>query len=164
MEPTEQPNVQITEQATVSATETYHEILAKSYIVYFIFSMIALFIDSRLQLHFHEPFLIPIAIVCFAVGPLLILWAQLTSLKTIQTKHFHLYFGKGPYKYMRNPTQLGILILIIGYVLISASLIFLLISIIAYIVSNVYFRKYEQALEKSHTDYVAYKGSVKKVL
>ena len=153
MEPTQQP-----------PTQTYHEILAKSYIVYFIFSIIALFIDSRLHLHFYASFLNPVAIVCFAVGPLLIFWAQLTSLKTIQTKHFHLYFGKGPYKFMRNPTQLGILILITGYVLISSSLVFFLINIIAYIISNAYFKKYEQALGATYQGYVPYKGSVKKVL
>jgi protein-S-isoprenylcysteine O-methyltransferase Ste14 len=153
------------DQSPSGQNETYHEILAKSYLVYFIFSAIALFIDSRLNIRFSFPLQSPLAVVCLAVGPLLILWAQLTSLKTVQGKQRLLYFGKGPYKYMRNPTQLGILILIAGYTLVSGSLVFFGVSVIAYFVSNRYFKEYEQALKQDFGEhYEQYEEKVSKVL
>jgi protein-S-isoprenylcysteine O-methyltransferase Ste14 len=150
---------------TPKQQQTYHEILARSYLVYFIFSIIALFIDSRMPIRFDGGWLWPLAIICFAVGPLLILWAQLTSAKSVDGKQSHPYFGKGPYRYLRNPTQLGILILITGYVLVSASLVFFAVSVIAYFVSNQYFKKYELALKKEYGQhYEAYEKDVQKVL
>jgi len=146
--------------------ETYHEILAKSYLVYFICSSIALFFDSRLNLHFSFPLQLPIAIICFGAGPLLILWAQFSSSGVATTQQRSgLYFGKGPYKYMRNPTQLGLLILVAGYTLISSSIIFFAVTIVSYFISNIYFKRYEKYLAIHFTEhYNAYKEKVKKLL
>lgn len=145
--------------------ETYHEILAKSYLIYFIFSIVALFIDSRLSIRFDGAIFLPLAIICFAVGPLLILWAQLTSAKSVDGKQSYPYFGKGPYRYLRNPTQLGILILITGYTLIQSSVVFFVVSAVAYFISNRYFKKYELALKKDFGDhYTQYEKQVQKIL
>jgi protein-S-isoprenylcysteine O-methyltransferase Ste14 len=74
-------------------------------------------------------------------------------------------FSSGPYRYLRNPTHLGLLILVGGYTLVSQSAMLFVVTGAAYLISNIFFRKYEVLLEHMHGDiYKSYKSSVRKIM
>lgn len=148
------------------STETIHEILAKSYLSYFLASLFALFLDSFISISIHIPHARMIAIICLVVGPLLMLWAQYTSRHCEQAGHpKEHYFFHGPYRIVRNPTHLGILILVLGYTVISSSVIFFGVTLIGYTISNIFFNRYEAALEEKYGDlYKRYRSTVRKLL
>ncbi len=134
--------------------------LAHSYLAYFAFSLLGLFADTfwgfGTPLYHGEA----IALMCFILGPLLIYWAQSTS----STQSDLPYFVRGPYQYLRNPTHIGIVILVAGYTAVSGSIAFLVVTIIGYIISNVFFKKYESLLHKEYGElYKNYKKIVPKI-
>jgi protein-S-isoprenylcysteine O-methyltransferase Ste14 len=136
--------------------------LAKSYAIYFIFSLLGLFASTIFPLGEPTPHGQWVALLCFAVGPIIIWWAQTTSAAQSATP----YFERGPYRYLRNPTQIGILILVGGYAAVSGSIVFLLASIIGYFISDIFFfKKYEAILHAQYGEqYKQYKSTVPKVL
>ena len=144
-----------------------HTTLARSYLAYYLFSIIGLLADSIIGFDTVVPFANTIAVICFIFGPVLIMWAQQTS------SHFRqkgndkqdAYFKHGPYRFMRNPTHLGLVILVTGYAVVSGSIIFLAITLFGYIISNMLFKRYESiVIEKYGTDYEQYKSDVPKIL
>ena len=144
-----------------------HSILAHSYLTYFILCSVGLFLETFFPLTIYVPNSSTLAIICFAVGPLLILWAQATSHKyqVLKKQDSQSQFSSGPYKYLRNPTHLGLLILVGGYTLVSQSAMLFIVTGVAYLVSNIFFRKYEILLEHMHGDtYKSYQSSVRKIM
>lgn len=141
--------------------------LARSYLAYFIFSVIGLFADTMVAFDMHVQGAITLALIFFALGPGLIVWAQYTS------RHYagdadhdgqSDYFLHGPYRYLRNPTHLGILLLVTGYTFVSGSLIFFAITAIGYLISNVLFKKYESILHTTTGEtYATYQTKVPKI-
>jgi protein-S-isoprenylcysteine O-methyltransferase Ste14 len=138
-----------------------HTALADSYLAYFVFSLFGLFADTFFSIGaplYHGEW---IALACFILGPLLIFWAQVTSAKKNQDTP---YFLRGPYRIMRNPTHIGIVILVAGYTAVSGSIAFLAVTVIGYVVSNIFFKKYESFLHTEYgTEYKEYKESVPKI-
>jgi protein-S-isoprenylcysteine O-methyltransferase Ste14 len=105
--------------------------------------------------------------ICFGAGPLLMIWAQYTShrFEMIKQKTGELHFNRGPYRYLRNPTQLGLVILVLGYACVTGTAILFVTTGVAYIISNFFFKKHEAILESRYGDaYTTYKTSVKKIL
>lgn len=132
--------------------------------MYFIASMIGLFADSFLHLDFHFALARIAAIVCLLLGPIIIAWAQYTSWKCKRIHNCGPYFNHGPYRFLRNPTHIGLVILVAGYTFVSGSVVFFLITVLGYLASNVFFKKYESILETTYGDmYEAYKHAVKKI-
>ncbi len=146
--------------------ESIHIVLAKSYLVHFVCSMLGLFADYFLGFEMNVPYALYIAITFFIIGPILIFWAQYTSRYVEQTHGYgKKYFHFGPYRYMRNPTHLGLLILVAGYTLVSGSLMLFLSTLIGYLVSNIFFKKYESILATTADgEYKTYRSSVQKIL
>lgn len=108
-----------------------------------------------------------LAKICFVLGPALIVWAQITSGKFEKTKLLtgELRFKCGPYRYLRNPTQLGLVILVLGFSFATSTAMLFITTGIAYLISNVFFRKHELILESKYgTPYKEYKSSVRKFL
>jgi protein-S-isoprenylcysteine O-methyltransferase Ste14 len=141
-----------------------HRTLAHLYLVYFLASMVGLFADAFFSFPVSSAAATPIAMACFGGGPLLIAWAQYTSSHFKKAADGDAYYYHGPYRYLRNPTHLGLLILVTGYTLVSGSLIFFTITVIGYLISNILFKKYESILERTGNDYEAYRSKVQKVL
>ena len=134
--------------------------LAHSYLVYFIFSILGLFADTFFSIESPLKYGQWIALACFTIGPLIIGWAQATS----AAKSTVPYFLRGPYRFVRNPTQIGILILVSGYTAVSGSVLFLLATLVSYLLSNKFFNTYEAILHKQYDgEYADYKKSVPKV-
>ncbi len=66
---------------------------------------------------------------------------------------------------MRNPTHTGILLLVTGYTAVSGSVIFLAVTLIGYLISNMFFKKYEALLHAEYgTEYAEYKNTTPKIL
>lgn len=148
-------------------TPSVHKVLATSYIMYFLFITIGLFLDLIIPFRIAVPKQQWIAIVCFATGPLLMAWAQYTSytFEKVRQQTGELRFKRGPYQWLRNPTQIGLLVLFAGYALATGAIMLFCATVVAYALSNIFFKKHEQILEERYGDpYRDYKSSVKKVL
>lgn len=144
-----------------------HRVLASSYMTYLLLCTFGLFADMFFPFRINVPEGKILAIVFLSAGPLLIAWAQYTShtFEKIKQKVGQPQFLRGPYRYLRNPTQLGLLLLVAGYALATGALMLFLATVLAYVISNVFFRKHETILESRYGDaYRDYKSSVKKVL
>lgn len=143
---------------------TIHTRLAQSYLAYFVASIVGLFVDTMISFDIGRfAYAGIVAVVCFALGGVLIAWAQYTSR---HTKHSPSdpYFHKGPYRYMRNPTHLGIVFLVTGYTAVSGSIVFFGVTVIGYVVSNIFFQKYEALLDLTYDGvYEDYKRDVPKI-
>jgi protein-S-isoprenylcysteine O-methyltransferase Ste14 len=141
-----------------------HHTLARSYLMYFVASMVGLFADALIAAPFGIPYGHDVAIVLFGAGPLLMLWAQYSSWRCQKHHHSAAYFHHGPYRIVRNPTHLGILLLVAGYTLISGSLLFFAATLIGYLLSNIFFTKYERIFhEKFGEIYKAYTKKTPKI-
>jgi protein-S-isoprenylcysteine O-methyltransferase Ste14 len=144
-----------------------HVVLAKSYLTYFLLCSFGLFLETFFPLTIPVPQSVTLAVICFAVGPLLILWAQITSHRyhLVRKETDQIRFDFGPYRFLRNPTHLGLLILVGGYTLVTQAAMLFVVTGVAYIISNIFFRKYEILLENTHGDiYKTYKSSVRKIM
>ena len=146
--------------------QTIHHHLAKSYMSYFMASLIGLFIDSFISAPFDVGYAYPIAIIFMGLGPLMMLWAQYTSWQCQRGAHGHSasFFHHGPYRFVRNPTHLGILIMVTGYTLISGSLIFFATTFVGFFISNIFFKKYEKLNSETFGEnYSLYKKDIPKI-
>jgi len=148
-------------------TPSVHRVLATSYLTYFMLCSVGLFLGIFFPLHFSVPHALFFAVVCFAAGPTLMIWAQYTShrFEIVKQQTGELHFNRGPYRYLRNPTQLGLVILVLGYAFATGTALLFVTTGVAYIISNVFFKKHEAILESRYGDsYKAYKSSVRKIL
>ena len=135
--------------------------LAHSYLAYFAFSLIGLFADTFWGFGTPLYYGNTISLICFILGPLLIWWAQGTSSR----KRALPYFERGPYRFLRNPTHVGVVILVAGYTAVSGSIVFLGVTLIGYIISNLYFSRYESLLKLEYgEEYTDYKKKTPKIL
>lgn len=145
--------------------QSVHIILARSYMVYFLFCAIGLWIDSYVNVQFPFGFAMYASYVLFIVGPLLILWAQLSSRKFEKNKSEKSHFYYGPYAFLRNPTHLGLLLLVAGYTFVSGSVIFFATTLISYVLSSFFYKQHEEILHTTYgKEYDSYKKDVKKIL
>ena len=127
-----------------------HQVLARSYMSFFIAATIGIFADLFFTTSFSVPYASLLATLFFILGPLLMFWAQMTSWRCQQQQHSSYYFRHGPYRFVRNPTQLGILITISGYTIVSGSLLFFVASAVGFFVSNIFFKRYESINDQVH--------------
>lgn len=151
----------------MAKNSTIHEILAHSYLVNLVFSILGLVADTFLDYSYNIVGGKYIAISFFALGTILIYWAQYTSgYKNIKNNELKVdYFFEGPYRYIRNPTHIGILLLVTGYTIVSGSVFFCLSTIVGYFISNIFYKKYEAVLNKTLDGrYKDYQNKVTKIL
>ncbi|MFN7181355.1 MAG: methyltransferase family protein [Planctomycetota bacterium] len=82
------------------------------------------------------------------------------------TEQSKLLVAEGPLKVVRNPCHLGVIICIIGYAIISGSVLYLVYALLYFIGVDIYLRLYEEKLleKKFGIQYVVYKQSVPKWL
>jgi protein-S-isoprenylcysteine O-methyltransferase Ste14 len=146
---------------------TAHHLLAISYMAYFICIAGGIGLSVFFPLHMHIPAANIFAFVCFVSGPLLILWAQYSSFAFEKHKKQHgtISFSFGPYKFLRNPTQIGLGALIIGYVFILQSATVFAAVLLSYLIGNYFYKKHETLLEQKYgKNYKEYKMHVDKIL
>lgn len=100
------------------------------------------------------------------LGSMFVYWAQTTT----KTKKVNFdkdrdmnFFYRGPYKYTRNPTNLGISAMCMGLGFVMNSLFTILFALLVYLISRfVFIRKQDSILEQRYGDVFAqYKKKVK---
>lgn len=144
-----------------------HRVLANSYITYLLLCTLGLFGDVFFPVRLTVPEGKTLALIFLILGPMFIAWAQYTSytFEKIKLQTGTPQFLRGPYKYFRNPTQIGLLFLVAGYALATGAIMLFLATVLAYVVSNIFFRKHEAILERRYgQEYANYKKSVRKIL
>jgi protein-S-isoprenylcysteine O-methyltransferase Ste14 len=147
--------------------QSVHRVLATSYLAYFLLCSVGLCLSIFFPIKFSVPNTSFFATLCFVLGPALMAWAQITShlFEKVKNQTGVICFNKGPYRYLRNPTQLGLVILVLGYAFATGTAMLFITTGVAYILSNIFFRKHESILaDKYGETYLKYKASVKKVL
>lgn len=99
-------------------------------------------------------------------GTIAVYWSQSTTSKLKkadeQTKNTN-FFLHGPYKYTRNPSNLGLTLMSLGLGLLINSFFSVVFIVITYLVSRLFFiKKQDSILEKRYgNDFLDYKKKVK---
>lgn len=146
-------------------SDSVHFTLARSYLAYYLCSIVGLFADTFIGFTFDIPGASRLAITFFMIGTVLMVWAQYTSHRFRNSPDKGPYFLHGPYRFVRNPTHLGIVLLVSGYTLVSGSLVFFLVTTVGYLISNIFFKKYEAILDRTYGDeYKNYQARTPRIL
>jgi protein-S-isoprenylcysteine O-methyltransferase Ste14 len=143
-----------------------HKLLAHSHAMQFILFLFAFFLDLifRIRIFMNSSFLLGLVGVVFLVfGSVLIFWAQYTSHHFNKENINKESFSKGPYRYIKNPTNWGIFFMIIGFGVITNSFFIILFGIISSIIAKfVFLDKEEKILTAKYGDpYLEYRKSVR---
>jgi len=141
-----------------------HKTLAQSYLVY-LFAMVFGLVCSAvwpIKLLFSN-FLLIISPVILILASILTLWAQKSSKKFGKDEVTKKSFMNGPYRFIRNPTNLGIFLSFLSFGIIINSIFVIVFTIISFLISSLYFlKKEEKILEMKYGEaYLAYKKTVR---
>lgn len=148
---------------------TIHKVLAYSYTIHSVFFLIGIILDQVWHQTFtYEPYGSSFGFLFLVIATALVFWAQYTSrvTKYIRSKiHFRTphMFAKGPYKVLKSPTNLGLMILMIGFGFLMNSVVVILMALLSYIISQwTFIRKQQELLKEKYGDhYVEYTENVK---
>ena len=141
-----------------------HQILAHSYLFYFLSFLIALFLDFMFPMKiFEKVTMASIGAIFLIFGTLLIIWAQKSSLKLQKENITKETFLRGPYRYTRSPTHYGLFFLMLGFGIMANALFLIIFSILSFFITKFVFIKKEEKIlgEKYGAPYLEYKRSVK---
>lgn len=152
---------------TEKTPQTVHEVLARSYLWFLMLCSAGLFFDLFFPLRISLPYAETAGIGLLVAAPILMLWAQSASHRFAKEREqgsaiTEAMFKYGPYTFLRNPTHVGLTLLIWGYALITSSELLFITTLAATLISNWYFRKHETILEEKYGEpYRQYRASVK---
>ena len=145
-----------------------HALLGNSYILYVAGLIIGLFVELFFHIPLLSPAVTPLGFVGMMLGSLLIVWAQHSSEAIAQTRKEHgtietAHFCRGPYAFIRVPTQLGLLMMLVGFGFVIHSLAVVCMTGIVFVISKFTFmRKHERYLEEKYGEvYLFYKRRLK---
>ena len=152
------------ENSTAKRAEV-HFVLAHSYTVYFLGFILALVFDMMFPLRLSlASGAIYLGLGLVLGGALLVIWAQKSSQKLRTKREFtEKDFCSGPYAFSRNPTHLGLAIMLFGFGLIANSFFVILAAIISFSITKIFFlRKEEKILAARYGEpYLKYKAKVR---
>ena len=149
--------------------ELVHIVLAHSYIVFFASFLIGFLIDLFWPTRLSVPYLQETGFFLLIIGTAIIFWAQEAShqlsVKRICTADGICAddFSKGPYKFIRSPTHLGLFLMIIGAGFLFNSISITCMTLVAFFLTRSFFIPKQEALleEKYGEHYLTYKAKVK---
>jgi protein-S-isoprenylcysteine O-methyltransferase Ste14 len=146
---------------------TVHFVLIHSYLIFLFAVILGVFFDTFLQKKiFSHAIYANIGLLMLVISSIIIYWAQTTSAnykERKKRKESDSLFEHGPYRYLRSPTHFGLFIMTLGLALIINSLFSVIFTIIAYLISKLFFlRKEEKILEDKYGEsYLEYKKKTK---
>lgn len=144
-----------------------HFVLLHSYLIFLFAVILGAFLDPLIKKKiFSNDIYQIIGFLMLIVSSIVIYWAQKISSNYQQRERkdeSRSYFEHGPYKYMRSPTHLGLFVMTLGFSLIINSLFGVVLTIIAYVITKLFFlKKEEKLLEIKYGQvYIDYKKKVK---
>lgn len=144
--------------------QSIHKILAHSHAVQFILFLFSVFLDMIFKIRIFENFsLTSMGVSILILGSVLIFWAQHTSHHLKKENITKESFRRGPYRYVKNPTNFGIFFMILGFGIIANSFFVILFSFISsLIIKFVYLNKEEKILTTKYgAPYLEYRKSVR---
>ena len=146
--------------------EGVNHVLTRSYFVFFAILLIAVVLDIIYPIRIiSSSLIIPIGITFLVLGSFFIVWAQKTSriLMGIKTPPTKKDFARGPYAFLRGPTHVGVTLLLLGFGLLMNSIIIIILSFVANLISRkIFLRKEEELLANNYGDeYEKYKREVR---
>lgn len=142
-----------------------HSILSRSYSVYLFSIIVGVIMDTIIVFHFSFPYYSELGFFIMMIGTLIVYWAQHTSSsskKESLKKNAPRNFAKGPYKYTRNPTHVGLMFMTLGFGVMIGSYFIVILTIFSFITSKFVFLPAEEALlvKKYGQDYIDYQKKV----
>lgn len=148
---------------------TVHHILARSYLVYLSGFLVGVLLDKAFPLPIMDSGAETVGIIILLVSTGIILWAQTTSRRTKASRMSqtattdHTHFHKGPYKFFRSPTHIGLALLLISYAFLTNSLPLVIVAGVVFLYTRYTFVvKEEKMLEEKYGHaYKTYKSKVK---
>ncbi len=140
-----------------------HKILAHSYLFCFVSFVLGLILDFIFPLKLLSGAYPLFGFIIIVFGTCSVFWAQKTSIKLSKENMSKETFLRGPYRFSRSPTHLGIFLMMFGFGMMLNSFFVILFSIISIFVAKFFFlKKQEQILaEKYGEPYKEYKKQVK---
>ena len=144
-----------------------HYILSHSYSVYLFAVVLGVIFDTIIPI---DPFGGDVykytGLSMVFIGSVLIYWAQSTSSTTKKEMEIEgkvRDFARGPYKYSRNPTHIGLAIMTLGLGFLSNSLFSVIFIVLAFVITKSIFIKKEEVIleEKYGQAYCDYKSKVR---
>ncbi|MCC6323456.1 isoprenylcysteine carboxylmethyltransferase family protein [Candidatus Nomurabacteria bacterium] len=148
-------------------TGMVHVILSRSYSVYLFCVIIGLILEMIYPLNISNIFYSNLGFIFMCVGTIFIYWAQSTSStskkKFLANTNAPRNFALGPYKYSRNPTHIGLLLVCFGFGFMIGSFFVIILTIFSFVITKLIFLpKEEGLLEKKYGEiYTKYKSAVK---
>ena len=144
-----------------------HIILSHSYTVFLMAVVFGLILDVFVPLYIFNGSLYQyVGTLLIILGSLLIYWAQsstsFTKKEEIQNSNTPRDFARGPYKYSRNPTHIGLSIMTLGLGFLLSSVFSVILTVIASLITKFIFVKKEEKLleERYGQSYSDYKKKV----
>jgi protein-S-isoprenylcysteine O-methyltransferase Ste14 len=144
-----------------------HLVLSHSYTVFLLAVILGVIFDIFIPTSYFGNYIFQyVGLVLVILGSLLIYWAQKTTNCTkkeeIEKGVLIRDFARGPYKYSRNPTHIGLTIMALGLGLIINSVFSVAFVVVAFLITKIFFvKKEEELLEKRYgDDYCNYKKKV----
>jgi protein-S-isoprenylcysteine O-methyltransferase Ste14 len=141
-----------------------HSILARSYFLFFLLFLVGVFLDLLFNLKIPDAvFTLPTGFILILFASLLILWSQKTSRNLSKENLSKENFRKGPYRFTRTPTHLGLFFLILGFGIIINATFIVLSTFISFILTKLIFLKEEEKFleQKYGAPYLEYKKVVR---
>jgi protein-S-isoprenylcysteine O-methyltransferase Ste14 len=144
-----------------------HVILFHTYTVFFIAIVLGVFLGQVFKSNLlHSIAFQYLGVLMIILGSVLVYWAQSTTSikKTGKNNDRDInFFLNGPYKYTRNPTNLGLTVMSVGLGFLLNSIFAVLLVIITYLISRfIFIKKQDSILEKRYGDaFLEYKKRVK---
>jgi len=144
-----------------------HQVISNSYITFLLAISSGAIFDAIIPIRILNNFIFQyIGFTMIVLGPLFTYWAQKSSdiaKKNVTIKKLPVSFEHGPYKYTRNPSYLGVFIMIIGLGFMANSIYIIVFGLVAYfIVKFIFIKKEEKLLSLKYGQvYLDYKKKVK---
>jgi protein-S-isoprenylcysteine O-methyltransferase Ste14 len=141
-----------------------HHILAHSYMVYLGALFIGLIFSAIWHISiFKSDALLNFSAIVLFFSSFLILWSQKSTKEFSKENLTKKSFMKGPYRFTRNPSNIGLFFSMISFAIIINSIFAILFTFVAFLLSLLIFIKNEEAyLERKYgTPYTEYKKEVK---
>ncbi|MBU0612214.1 isoprenylcysteine carboxylmethyltransferase family protein [Patescibacteria group bacterium] len=141
-----------------------HALQLYSYIFYFFMLLLGVFLDFIFPIGIPiQSILMPISVSFLIIASVLIIWAQNAN-RNLNTENLTKEtFSSGPYFFIKNPTHMGLFLLVLGFGILANAFFVVIFTIISYVVTKfIFLKREEKILEAKYGEpYMEYKKSVK---